>query len=238
LEVTSISHDPTALAVVGGGAARSFSMASSSHGFRTISDTLYQNKILAVVREYICNAVDAHIEYGCFEKPIEITLTKSEFSVSDFGAVISDEKMPDVFCTVFQSFKKHDDRQTGGFGLGTKAGFAVTDNFTVTCHHEGVCSVYAMHIGSDDSDGMPVLQLMTSYPTDRHGLTVTIPINPKDHSRFNAEIKTVVHDGGINAILNGKILPTIDYTEIKKLGFGIIKSMDRESLTKALANKS
>ena len=49
--------------------------------FKILRSQIYENKILAVVREYSCNALDAHVEAGISDKPIEITLPKSEFDL-------------------------------------------------------------------------------------------------------------------------------------------------------------
>ncbi len=43
-----------------------------------VSDKLYNNRIAAVIREYSCNAWDAHIEGGCPDKPIEVILPSSQ----------------------------------------------------------------------------------------------------------------------------------------------------------------
>ena len=60
-----------------------------SHIFNVLRNQLYSDKILAVIREYSCNAVDAHVEVGKNEEPIEITLPTQlslEFKVRDLGA--------------------------------------------------------------------------------------------------------------------------------------------------------
>ena len=45
-----------------------------AHIFNVLRNQLYTDKILAVIREYSCNAVDAHIEAGKDEEPIIVTL--------------------------------------------------------------------------------------------------------------------------------------------------------------------
>ena len=37
-------------------------------------DKIYNNKIEAVVREYVCNAIDEHKKFG-IDKPVDYTLT-------------------------------------------------------------------------------------------------------------------------------------------------------------------
>ena len=45
-----------------------------SHIFNVLRNQLYSDKVLAVIREYSTNAVDAHIEVGQADKPIKVTL--------------------------------------------------------------------------------------------------------------------------------------------------------------------
>ena len=62
-------------AVIGGGEARAFQIGNSAQAFKILSDSLYSNKQRAVVREVLCNAVDAHIEAGIPERPSRSTST-------------------------------------------------------------------------------------------------------------------------------------------------------------------
>ena len=58
------------------------------HIFNVLRNQLYSDKILALIREYSCNAVDAHVEVGDADKPIEVTLPNPlslEFKVRDYG---------------------------------------------------------------------------------------------------------------------------------------------------------
>ena len=44
------------------------------HILGILRNQLYSDKVLAVLREYTCNAVDAHTQAGCPERPIEVIL--------------------------------------------------------------------------------------------------------------------------------------------------------------------
>ena len=43
------------------------------HVLGILRDQLYSDKILANIREYATNAVDAHVVAGCADRPIEVT---------------------------------------------------------------------------------------------------------------------------------------------------------------------
>jgi D-3-phosphoglycerate dehydrogenase len=49
-----------------------------------LRDKIYTNKILAVVREYISNALDEHIKYNV-QTPVSVNLTTTDFSVRDYA---------------------------------------------------------------------------------------------------------------------------------------------------------
>ncbi len=212
-------------AIVGGGKARDFQIASSAHAFKILSDALYRDKEFAVTRETICNAKDAHIAAGKPNHPIKLTLTDTEFTVEDEGTGIADHNMVEVYLTYFGSTKTNDDSQIGGFGLGCKAPFCLTDHFMVTSWCDGVMSTYALTAGNDDTDGKPSIQLMASMPTTRSGLKVTIPIERDKVITFRGALLRVVREGGIQATLNGEKIDRIrDYTGIVEGGFGLFQT--------------
>ena len=209
-------------AIVGGGKTRDFQIASSAHAFKILSDALYRDKEGAVVRETICNAKDAHIAVGKPNHPIKITLTDTEFTIEDEGTGIADSDMVEVYLTYFGSTKTNDDRQIGGFGLGCKAPFCLTDHFMVTSRHNHVQNTYALTAGNDETEGKPSIQLMATMPTTVSGLKVSIPIDRDKRSTFFMAIKRVLRDGGINATLNGVAMDKVrDYSGIAEAGFGL-----------------
>ena len=57
-----------------------------------LSAKLYSDPVLAVVREYICNGTDAHVECGKKDLPVRVhapTELEPYFSVRDFGKGIT-----------------------------------------------------------------------------------------------------------------------------------------------------
>lgn len=228
MEVGTSAPD-TPYAVMGGGQAQKFQIAQSAHGFKILSSTLYRDKIRAVVRETLCNAIDAHIAAGVPDRPVEVTITDDAITFRDFGLGIPDGNMIDVYCTYFASTKTQDEKQTGGFGLGCKAPFAYSDHFTVVSRHAGVQSTYAIAIGSEQTAGAPSLRKMVSVPTEDQGLEVTIPIeNANDVLQFTAKLKSVVYEGGMRVKLNGELLPCHDYDTDRERGFAYVPTDDRQ----------
>lgn len=223
MEVSKVERAKTHV-VMGGGQTTAFSMANTAEFFTVLSDTLYSNKILAVVREVICNAWDSHIFSGIENRPIEITVTDSEFIVKDFGAGIADSDMPDIYCRYGNSTKIKDNKQTGGFGLGCKAPFAYSDHFSVISCHKGTKTIYSISRGGAETKGVPDLRSMVSMEATESGLTVKVPIKESNRYEFARLANQIVTLGGINAVgsTNGSDhiqTPKINYKKSSVTGF-------------------
>jgi len=204
-------------AVIGGAETIDFGISNSAEFFNILSSTLYKDQILAVVREVLCNAWDAHIEAGCTHIPVQITLTEDKFTIRDFGTGIHRNDMGMIYGTYGNSTKKNDGKQTGGFGLGCKAPFAYTDHFEVISSHDGVRTIYNMSKSSAQAMGKPGIVPIASFPTDESGLQVSINVaNSTDRNKFMALIHRIVRNGDMNMEVNGG--------KIEGLGFDTMKS--------------
>ena len=180
--------------------------------FHMLSSTLYSNQKEAVVREVVCNAWDAHIEAGV-DLPIEITLTDEKLTVKDHGKGIPKDRIGQIYGTYGESTKKHDGNQTGGFGLGSKAPWAYTEHFNVTSAHDGVKTIYNLNRSSADADGRPGITPIVSIPTTETGLTVEVNVIKEDLREFINTVQHIVINGGIKAIVNGRLLESIEYPQ-------------------------
>lgn len=205
--------------VIGGGDVINFGVSDSAEFLHMLSSTLYSDQILAVVREVICNAWDAHIESGRTHRPIEITLTHEKLTIRDFGTGIAPEMMGPIYAVYGKSTKKNDGLQTGGFGLGCKAPFAYTDHFEVNSYHAGKRTIYAMSKSSAQVGGKPGITQIAQFPTTESGLEVSLNIKKNsDFYRYEELIKMIVSNGEIKAHFNNKPLAVIPFSEAK-LGF-------------------
>ena len=208
-----VSHhnDHITHAVIGGKQAIEFGISTSAEFFNILSSTLYKDQILAVVREVLCNAWDAHIEAKCTDRPVMVTLTNDTFSIKDFGNGIHHDDMGLIYGTYGNSTKKNDGNQTGGFGLGCKAPFAYTDHFEVVSCHTGIKTIYSLSKSSAQAMGKPGITPIASFPTEESGLTVSIRIKPSDYARFRGLITRIAYNGDMNIQLNGTQLETLNF---------------------------
>ena len=179
----------------------SFTLSNSKEFFDILSKNLYSDPELAVVRETICNAWDSHIKAGKTNIPIKATYDGENIVVQDFGTGIPHEDIPLIYGVFGGSTKVLDDTQTGGFGLGCKAPFAITESFTVQNIHDGVKGIYTCIRSDPDNNGLPSIRTIVKVPTDEsNGITVTIPYSDNyGETRINSLIEDVIKFGGILA---------------------------------------
>lgn len=154
-----------------------------AHIFSILRNQLYSDKILAVVREYSTNAIDAHVEAN-ESRPIEISLPNAfykEFSIRDFGKGLSQEDIVDIFASYGASTKRESNEFTGMLGIGSKSAFAYTNNFTVISRHNGIEYTYGAYI---DETNIGAISLISSQPTKESGVSIHISVPEKDTRAF------------------------------------------------------
>jgi len=169
-----------------------FSIEASSKAFFILSDGLYSNKILAVVRELSTNAYDSHVEAGKADVPFDVHLPtplKPTFFIRDYGTSMNHENCMQLYTTYFRSTRNNSNDAVGCLGLGSKAPFAYADSFTVEAYIGGTCRIYSAY---KNEDGSPTFSLMEEMPTNEvDGIKVSINVNDYDVTRFNHEARKV-----------------------------------------------
>lgn len=217
-------------AVLGGHKPIDFGISQSAEFFQILSSTLYSDQIMAVARETICNAWDAHIDAGITDTPIEVTLTNDKLIIKDHGKGIPHELIGEIYGTYGNSTKKNDGKQTGGFGLGCKAPFAYTDSFEVVSCTGTMKTVYRMSKSSAEVGGKPGIIPIMTIPTQETGLTVTIAIKSNvDSNRFREALTKVIFNGDINATLNESKVKTLGFDTSKMSYILLSRSLGQNS---------
>ncbi len=173
-----------------------FTIKASAQAFKILSDSLYSNKVQAVVRELSCNAFDSHIEKGTTE-PFEIhcpNTLEPYFSVKDYGVGISHDFMMDGYATLFHSTKNNSNDTIGGLGIGRMVFMAYSDSCNVTSIYDGVKRSYVVY---RSESGFPTVTLMAEEVTALgNSFAVNIPVESSDFRNFEEEIIkffTLVH---------------------------------------------
>lgn len=234
----SNAQDNITHAIIGGNETMDFGISNSAEFFQILSSSLYTNQILAVVREVLCNAWDAHIEAGKQDVPIFVSMANNEFTVRDYGTGIHKDDIQEIYGIYGQSTKRQKGNVTGGFGLGCKAPFAYRDHFEVTSWNQGEQTIYAMCRSSGETNGKPGITPIVSMPTEESGLQVKVSVKETDRNAFITYIKQVVLNGEINVLFEQEpysvdepvILETVPYSKATD-GFTIVKATGTSTAT-------
>jgi hypothetical protein len=160
-----------------------------AHILTMLRDTLYSDRVLAVLREYAANAWDVHREVGKGDVPIQVTLPTLEaptLEIRDFGTGISREDMLGRFLMAGASTKRNSNIAVGTLGIGRLSGFAYGDSFVVESRHAGVCSTYVAVI---DASERGRIDLLDEQPATDTGLAIRLAVRAADIAEFREKAK-------------------------------------------------
>lgn len=155
---------------------------------------MYEDPVKAVVREYLANAVDAHRQAGKMHTPIDVDLPsriKSVFRVRDYGGGLGVADVEKLLLGYGASgeHKRTSDDQIGGFGIGCKCAFAISDSFTYVSWHNGMKQTWLCQL--DDHD-MGEAKMISHVKSDEPaGLMVEIPVSNSQVAQFESPISLV-----------------------------------------------
>lgn len=157
-----------------------------AHIMGILRDTLYSDKILAVLREYSANAWDAHRESGKARNlPISVhvpTAGDPSLRIRDYGHGLSHQDVFEVFTQYGASTKRNSNEAVGMLGIGSKSGFAYSDTFTITSWNGGMKRIYVAAL--DPSDKGILSQLHEEPCGEETGVEIEIPVKNQDLWNF------------------------------------------------------
>ena len=174
---------------------------ATSMVFQLFTKNVYSNPIGTVVREITSNCFDSHTEAHItapvvIRKSFDNQTNTTSISFIDFGVGMSPDRVENIYGVYFESTKRVDNTQIGGFGIGGKtplaykrstgAGEGEYDNsFYVITVFDKVNYYYCIYEGPES----PVISLLHSEPTtEGNGTEVRIPVLPKDLPSFKKEM--------------------------------------------------
>jgi len=162
-----------------------------AHIFGVLRNQLYSDKILAVIREYSANAVDANVEAGKEDQAIIVTVPNSfdpTFRVRDFGNGLNEEEIRDIYANYGESTKRNSNKLIGQLGLGSKSAFAYGDNFLINSYVNGKKLTYNAYI--DPSQIGMIAKMNEEDTSEPNGVEICIPVKSKDIYSFVAKAKS------------------------------------------------
>lgn len=185
--------------------ANQFTIAQTSKMFKILSDSLYSDKVMAVIRELATNAYDSHISAGN-KNPFRVKLPTAadpNFSVRDYGTGLSQQDMESLYTTYGASNKNNSNDFVGCLGLGSKSPFAYTKSFTTTSYFNGTQYTY---IAAIDDAGVPTLNLIHSTSTtEPNGLEIGFAVKQYDFHEFSQKAIRVFHYFKMKPIISGGV---------------------------------
>jgi hypothetical protein len=197
--------------------ASGFSIAQTSKMFKILSDSLYSDKVMAVIRELSTNAYDSHISAGN-KNPFKVTLPTAanpNFIVRDYGTGLSQADMENLYTTYGASNKNDSNDFVGCLGLGSKSPFAYTKSFTTSSYYNGMKYTYVAAI---DDNGVPTLNLFNTCETEEpNGLEISFAVKQYDFSEFSQKAIRIFHYFKMKPIIEGGVIPSLkDHTYSNK----------------------
>lgn len=160
-----------------------FSIELNASMFTMLTKNVYTDTILAPIREWSTNAIDACIAAGtdpCFDVHLPTVQTPT-FSVRDYGTGLSPEDIETLFATLGASTKRDSNDYNGTFGIGRLSGLAYSTSFTVESYFNQTHYSYLISI----KDGIPIFLKLSEAPSlDPSGLKLSLAVEAKDISRF------------------------------------------------------
>ena len=184
-----------------GGKKMRLSENAQSMVFMLFTKNVYSNPIGTIVREITSNCFDSHIEANV-NAPVIIRKSKDSdsgqchISFIDYGVGMSPERIENIYMVYFESTKRVDNTQIGGFGIGGKTPLAYKrysgigegeydNSFYVITIYNGIKYYYCIYEGSDS----PVVSLLHQEATTEHnGTEIRVPVLEKDIEKFAKEM--------------------------------------------------
>lgn len=184
-----------------------FTIKTTPQAFKILSSSLYENKPKAVLRELSANALDAHIAANCSGIPIKITLPTSiepTLKVEDSGIGLSKEDIINIYNSYFSSTKSESNDVIGGFGLGSKSPFSISETFTLRSVKNGEVTEALQVI--DNAVPKCVILNHTTDSKEANGTTITVPVeNPDYIAEINKQASTLFLSWEVKPILLNEI---------------------------------
>jgi hypothetical protein len=194
----------------------------TAHIMGILRDTLYSDKVLAVLREYSANAWDAHRELDKVNLPIKVTIPTTmapTLLIRDFGPGLSQNDVFQVYTQYGASTKRTSDKAVGMLGIGSKSGFAYSDSFTVTSWHGGMKRIY-LAILDKTEEGLINLLHEEECSLEETGIEIQIAVKPNDALEFQSKAQKLFQHFDPRPVINVDLPP--EPTEQTKLKNGII----------------
>lgn len=170
---------------------------------------LYSDQRLAIVREYVSNAVDATRVAGSTE-PVQVTIPTAldpNLIITDHGVGMSTAEVEATFLAFAASTKRDTNDLIGGLGVGAKSAWTMAESFLVDTVKDGRRTV--VRAARDLSHQV----VLAGVPSDAsNGTTITVPLEIGSDAAHWARVVLEVasaHPAGV-VLVDGKPVDSLN----------------------------
>lgn len=200
--------EPTFVQTNNIGETRKASIKTSAKMFNFFSKQIYTDFFTAAWRELVSNGIDGQKVNGNTTPPIVTvpSMLDPYAKVRDFGCSMDHEFMLDKFMSFGDASTKEDsDDFIGGFGIGSKAPLAYTEQYSIRCFLDGVVRVYSVF---KDDEGCPSIAFLSEEDTtEADGVEVGFPVRQEDIHKFTETV--------VDTLQYFNPQPVLENTELK-----------------------
>ena len=167
----------------------SISVDNLGFALEAVSKNLYSNPIGSIIRELTSNAIDANV-FNEAKKPVIVSLYEEDgnwyFKVKDEGKGMNKQEFEEIYMSWFNSDKRNNNLQIGGWGLGSKSPLSYANDYEVITISENISYSYLI----SKSDNVPIATLIETKPSSKKsGTTIIVKVNHNDLYKFSTEIE-------------------------------------------------
>ena len=201
---------------------------------------MYKLPVLAVFREYWANAIDAHIEAGHIhpDSPaVRIQLPDltrlsdpNGLILRDRGRGLDRQAANDYLFSFGGSAKRINNIAIGGFGVGCKCAYAISDAFSYVVWHGGYRREWLCSL--DEQDNCDAKLLSEELSDDPTGVEVriTIPDALVEDMRGVALLLLALYDGPVNMDLGDDSESRLDTVTLHEGDKWSVLALDEDDL--------
>lgn len=190
-------------AEISGIQAAAFGFEMNAKMYDILISKMYTNKPGAVIRELSANAWDAHKDAGKEDVPFEIQLPTwldKTFSIRDYGTGIPHDRFEHIYTNVGSSTKEGTNEFIGGFGLGSKTPFTMTDTFMVENWNAGIKTTWVCF----KDKGVPqVSKINEETSSEPSGLKVSFSFDSNEVPEFTKQVSKQLQFFPLKPVITG-----------------------------------
>jgi len=152
-----------------------FSITDGSKLIEMILDNAYKDPITATVREICQNASEVDPNFTV-HLPTDI---EPWLAIVDNGTGMSHDDVITYASGLGASTKDGDNTKVGGFGIGMKVPFTMSDQYLIISRYEG--KIYTFSAYKDEAGKAQLIEMKQPQDTDEHnGIEVRVPVKADD----------------------------------------------------------